>query len=143
MTNTNRGRVDTDVLPRRFAAKGVDLLAWAVLAYATLRVVVALGGAAVVTEAVLAAVLGTTFFAYHVALEYAWNGQTVGKRLLGIRVVDEGGNAASTQQVLVRNLPRIVIGGVALVMFSFTVMKHSDANQRLFDVFARTVVASG
>lgn len=43
---------------------------------------------------------------YYIASELMWNGQTLGKRLLGIRVVASDGTGLTTHGVVVRNLMR-------------------------------------
>lgn len=75
-----------------------------------------------------------------ILLEATWNGQTLGKRALRIRVVDAEGLHLRPAQVVVRNLLRAVdflpafylVGGVATLL--------SRSSQRLGDVAARTVV---
>ena len=76
---------------------------------------------------------------YMAAAEWWWRGQTVGKRLLRLRVVDAGGLRLEASQVMVRNLMRFVdalpllyLGGIACV-----VSRH---RQRLGDLAAGTVV---
>ena len=58
---------------------------------------------------------------YGMAFEWLWRGQTVGKRLLRLRVVDAAGLRLQFSQVAIRNLLRVVdllpgvylVGGVA------------------------------
>lgn len=77
---------------------------------------------------------------YSTVTEWAWRGQTVGKRLMRLRVVDAGGLRLEPAQVIVRNLMRLVdmlpilylTGGIACVM--------SRHRQRLGDLAAGTVV---
>jgi len=77
---------------------------------------------------------------YGMALEWRWRGQTVGKRLLRLRVVDESGLRLRFSQVAVRNLLRPVdmvpayygVGGLAAFL--------SPSAQRLGDLAAGTVV---
>jgi uncharacterized RDD family membrane protein YckC len=77
---------------------------------------------------------------YGMALEWMWNGQTLGKRLLHLRVMDERGLPLRFSQVVVRNLLRAVdalpvaylIGGLAALL--------SRRAQRLGDVAAATIV---
>ena len=65
---------------------------------------------------------------------------TVGKTLLGLRVVGNGGDPVSTREAIVRNLLRIVdwlpilylVGGLAIIC--------SRKKQRLGDIVAGTVV---
>jgi uncharacterized RDD family membrane protein YckC len=78
---------------------------------------------------------------YGIALEWRWHGQTLGKRVLGLRVVDAQGLRLQLSQVVLRNLLRLVdmlplvylVGGVA----SFC----SRNCQRLGDLAAGTIVA--
>jgi len=77
---------------------------------------------------------------YHLILEFFWNGQTPGKRLIGIRVVQANGLPLTASGAVIRNLVRLVdflpiFYGVGMVMMFAT--KHS---QRLGDLAARTVV---
>lgn len=77
---------------------------------------------------------------YGICLEWVWNGQTLGKRLLRLRVVEEGGHRLHFSQIVVRNLLRFVdslpffyfVGGV-------TSLLNSRA-QRLGDIAAGTIV---
>ncbi len=77
---------------------------------------------------------------YGIAFEWLWRGQTIGKRVLGIRVIDGEGLRLTPGQIVLRNLLRAVdslpffyaIGGVACV-----VTRHT---QRLGDLAANTVV---
>jgi uncharacterized RDD family membrane protein YckC len=79
--------------------------------------------------------------AYGIVLEWRWRGQTIGKRLLGLRVIDAQGLRLQWQQVALRNLFRVVdmlpltylIGGSAALL-----TRHG---QRLGDLAANTVVA--
>lgn len=82
----------------------------------------------------------TVFFFYHLLFEYAWNGQTPGKRYLGMRVVQASGLPLSISGLLIRNFVRLVdflplFYGVGLLAFFVT--KHT---QRLGDLAAQTVV---
>lgn len=80
------------------------------------------------------------FTFYHLVFEFSWNGQTPGKRLLGIRVVQANGMPLTTGGLLIRNFVRLfdflpVFYGVGLIALFFT--KYT---QRLGDLAARTVV---
>lgn len=46
-------------------------------------------------------------FAYGALLEGFWNGQTIGKRLFHLRVIDQDGLPLSIEQAWVRNLMRV------------------------------------
>lgn len=77
---------------------------------------------------------------YPIASEWLWRGQTLGKRLLGLRVIDAEGRRVTLPQIIVRNLLRPVdmlpafylVGGVACWLG-----RH---HQRLGDLAARTIV---
>jgi len=89
---------------------------------------------------IVIAIVFTIFFGYFIVFEAFWNGQTPGKKLLGIRVVRDGGYPIDFGASLVRNLIRIAefaIGGYALSAVSATV---SPENKRLGDIAAGTIV---
>ena len=48
------------------------------------------------------------YFFYHPILEVLMHGQTPGKRLAGVRVVDREGGIPSTGAILIRNVFRLV-----------------------------------
>lgn len=81
-----------------------------------------------------------SWIVYGVACEYLWLGQTIGKWLLGIRVMDACGLRLQLHQVVIRNLIRTVdlfplfglIGGLSMV--------STRRLQRLGDLAAGTVV---
>ncbi|MFN8526700.1 MAG: RDD family protein [Chloroflexota bacterium] len=77
---------------------------------------------------------------YFLFFEIVWNGQSPGKRMLGIRVMSTGGEPITVAQSLVRNLVRLVdflpssyVVGAACVLLT----RHS---QRLGDLAAGTMV---
>ncbi|HXJ57672.1 MAG TPA: RDD family protein [Verrucomicrobiae bacterium] len=76
---------------------------------------------------------------YSIYFEWMWRGQTLGKRILRLRVMDAEGLRLKFSQVVIRNLLRVVdmipmylVGGLALVL--------SRRAQRLGDFAANTVV---
>lgn len=125
----------------RAAAIGIDI----VLIIALSWLLSALSGlVAIVSPDWAVALPGLIFFIvqtlYGMVLEGVWRGQTVGKRVLGLRVVDDRGLRLRPSQVVVRNLLRLVdalpvfylVGGVAMAL-----NRHY---QRLGDMAAGTVV---
>jgi len=89
---------------------------------------------------VLVLVTFTIAWSYFVLLEWLWQGQTVGKRLYGLRVIRDDGAPAGFVAVLVRNVIRIVdflplFYGLGLLMIIFT-----SRSQRLGDLAAGTYV---
>lgn len=79
---------------------------------------------------------------YGIILEYLFNGQTLGKRVLGIRVADIHGLRLTISQVIVRNLLRSADMLPALYLLGGTVAILSPYMQRLGDIAANTVVIS-
>lgn len=77
---------------------------------------------------------------YMALAEWLWRGQTVGKRLLRLRVVDAGGLRLEPSQVIVRNLMRFVDGLPALYLVAGITCLVSRHRQRLGDLAAGTVV---
>ena len=77
---------------------------------------------------------------YFAAFEAIWTGQTPGKRLVGLRVIDVSGRPLSVYAAIIRNLLRIVDqlpGGYALGILSILVTRRQ---QRIGDLAAGTVV---
>ncbi len=77
---------------------------------------------------------------YAILFEWFWNGQTIGKKLLNLRVMDVQGLELSFYQIVIRNLLRFVdllparycVGGVSCFF--------TKKAQRLGDLAANTVV---
>jgi uncharacterized RDD family membrane protein YckC len=77
---------------------------------------------------------------YDILMDYSWRGQTVGKRVLRLRVVDARGMRLTLAQCVMRNLLRFIdalpfayaVGGVAALI--------SARGQRLGDLAAGTIV---
>jgi len=89
---------------------------------------------------VLAVALILITVGYPVYFEWAWNGQSPGKRAAGIRVISSTGLPLEVRQVLLRNIFRLVdyfpsYGFAGLVLFLAT--RHQ---QRVGDLVAGTIV---
>jgi len=77
---------------------------------------------------------------YGIGLEWLWRGQTIGKRVLGLRVMDARGFKLHVSQIVIRNVLRAVdtlpvfymVGGIACAV--------NEYSQRLGDIAANTVV---
>lgn len=77
---------------------------------------------------------------FSILFEWGWRGQTPGKRVMGIRVLDAQGLRLTPGQVVLRNLLRLVdalpmlyaVGGVAMTL--------SPSRQRLGDLVSNTIV---
>ena len=131
----------------RTAAALVDLLvfaaAWSLLCLAV--VVVSVADATGVSQFVLGVLLGGAVLlpaAYQIAFACLWNGQTLGKRLLGIRVHDAHGGAASRVQHVLRGLfwPFEAVLLAAPVPVALILISATRRAQRLGDLVAGTVV---
>jgi uncharacterized RDD family membrane protein YckC len=125
----------------RFLAWLIDFLCVSVLLIA---LNIAVTFISIITPDLAAALRIFFYFAvsvgYAISLEWMWRGQTIGKRLLRLRVVDAHGLKLQFSQIAIRNLLRIVdlmpglyvVGGVATLL--------TRKSQRLGDLAANTVV---
>ncbi|WP_113959714.1 RDD family protein [Roseimicrobium gellanilyticum] len=73
-------------------------------------------------------------------MELLWRGQTVGKKLMGLRVVDEQGLKLRASQVVIRNLLRFVDMLPLFYALGGLVSLFNARAQRLGDLAAGTVV---
>jgi uncharacterized RDD family membrane protein YckC len=78
--------------------------------------------------------------AYGMAFEWYWRGQTPGKRLCGLRVVDVQGLRLRPAQVVLRNLLRSIDFLPAAYLVGVAACLLSREGQRLGDLAANTVV---
>ena len=77
---------------------------------------------------------------YGIFAEWYWRGQTIGKRLLHLRVVDVQGLRLQFSQILIRNLMRIVDSLPGFYMVGGLTCLASRHAQRLGDFAGNTVV---
>jgi uncharacterized RDD family membrane protein YckC len=77
---------------------------------------------------------------YGIATEWRWRGQTIGKRLLRLRVMDEQGLRLRFNQIVIRNLLRAVDSLPGLYFLGGAACLLSPRAQRLGDFAASTVV---
>ncbi|HUA85527.1 MAG TPA: RDD family protein [Bryobacteraceae bacterium] len=125
----------------RMLALAIDLAAIAAFNYALQKI---LGALAIFGQDVAGGLSVVLYFLltllYATLAEWFWRGQTIGKRVLGLRVVDARGLRLEPAQVIVRNLLRFLdalplfylVGGAACVLNRY--------HQRLGDLVAGTVV---
>ena len=125
----------------RFLAWSVDLMI--ILAVSKLLTVL-VGVVGIVSRdlAVAATILGyfVVSIGYGIALEWYWNGQTLGKRLLRLRVNDVNGMQLQFSQIVIRNLLRFVDSLPALYLIGGLACLISRRAQRLGDIVANTIV---
>jgi uncharacterized RDD family membrane protein YckC len=77
---------------------------------------------------------------YAIVLEGLWSGQTVGKRVFGLRVIQESGVRIGWMQALLRNLTRPVDRMPAFYLVGGATALFTPSQQRLGDLLAGTVV---
>ena len=88
------------------------------------------------------------YWGYFLLFEWLWNGQTLGKRALGIRVIQRKGTALTFYHSAVRNIVRFVdsLPGWPFVLWpgcyavGFAVAACNRKNRRLGDLAADTLV---
>jgi uncharacterized RDD family membrane protein YckC len=125
----------------RFLAFGIDLAGITLISGMFSQVLLL---AAIVSADFALALRTISYFVvtigYSIVLEWIWRGQTLGKRVLRIRVVDAEGFRLRPVQIVIRNLLRVVdllpafyaVGGICCLL--------SPKYQRLGDIAANTVV---
>ena len=77
---------------------------------------------------------------YGILTEWYWQGQTLGKRLLRLRVMDEQGLRLQLSQIVIRNLLRFIDSLPALYLVGGLACLFNTRAQRLGDFAANTVV---
>ena len=114
----------------------------------------------------LSVILFLPILVYHVVLEITMNGQSFGKKIMGLRVVDEKGGKASISQFIIRWLLRIsdlwmflllvliiqmsvfptaenifiVIGALGFLVTDIVLVVSSRKGQRIGDILAHTIL---
>jgi len=136
-------QMDVRVTGRRVLATLVDLLA---LGFVFVLLSVLFGTSSAESGQVSASLEGfwalvyfVVVFAYYILME-GYLGQTVGKMLLGIKVVrEENGAVPGLRDAAVRTVVRIV-DGLFFYLVAFITVLASARNQRLGDMAAHTLV---
>src|SRR6266542_984581 len=77
---------------------------------------------------------------YPIITEWYWRGQTVGKRVLHIRVVDIQGLRLKFSQIAIRNLLRLVDSIPIVYMVGGLIAALTQYSKRLGDLAAYTIV---
>ena len=133
-----------DLLGLRIAAALIDLAVLAgilaILAVAVGQASVSGGNFSVSLTGAWAVAFLVLALGYYFVLE-AWGGQTVGKRLLGLRVLNAAGVRPSVRAVAGRTLLRVVDWLPLLYLVGFiTMLGTGTRRQRIGDLAARTAV---
>ncbi len=125
----------------RFLAYVIDL---ACISAVTLLLSAILGFLNLISLDFARAVSTLAFFilqiGYGISVEWLWRGQTVGKRLLRLRVVDVQGLRLQFSQIVIRNLIRFVDMLPAFYLVGGLACLCSRRGQRLGDLAANTIV---
>ena len=79
-------------------------------------------------------------YGYFAAFEAMWNGQTPGKRRIGLRVISVSGRPITAIDAILRNLLRIVDSIPGIYAVGLVSVFLTARNQRLGDLVAGTVV---
>jgi uncharacterized RDD family membrane protein YckC len=82
----------------------------------------------------------TIFWGYHVFFELAGDGRTPGKRLLGLRVLQDTGTPVTLAGSLVRNLIRVIDFLPLYYGLGLVALLTNGRNKRLGDMAAGTIV---
>lgn len=77
---------------------------------------------------------------YGIAMEWLWRGQTLGKHLVGLRVMDEHALRLEFSQIVVRNLLRFIDGLPLFYLVGGAACFLTKYSQRLGDLAANTIV---
>ncbi|MEN3793709.1 RDD family protein [Fulvimarina sp. MAC3] len=145
----------------RAGAQFIDLAITTVATIIILIVVTfAFQGSGNAIEAIVALLFFFIGTPYYIVSELTMNGRTIGKKMLGLRVISRDGLGLSTHQIVVRNLTKEVevflpvgflLGGAAdsvwivvpmlvWIIFVFVVPARNRYNQRIGDIAACTAV---
>jgi len=136
------------VFSQQLAGPVIRFLAWAVDLLCISALVMALSWLLILLQLVSpgfgAALSAIGYFlisvGYGIACEWGWRGQTVGKRLLRLRVVDVEGMRLQFNQVVTRNLLRFVDSLPGTYLVGGLVCWFNAKCQRLGDIAANTIV---
>ena len=90
-------------------------------------------------------IISFSWFLYRFFTESRMNGQTFGKRLLGVRVVKENGYPVTTRDILVRELVFVLIGmipffGFFIFIINVILVAFTGKKQAIHDLIAKTMV---
>jgi len=132
----------------RLAGPVTRFLAWAVDLGTIIAIIsilnVVLGILGIISRDLAMAANIIAFFVvsigYGILTEWYWQGQTLGKKLLRLRVMDEQGLRLEFSQIVIRNLLRFIDSLPALYLVGGLVCLFNKRAQRLGDFAANTIV---
>jgi uncharacterized RDD family membrane protein YckC len=136
------------LFPLRLSGPVTRFLAWTI-DFATIIVIMKvvnslLGILGIVSRDFVTAAATLAYFVislgYGIVMEWYWRGQTLGKRLFRLRVMDEQGLHLQFSQIVIRNLLRFVDSLPAFYLVGGLACLISRRAQRLGDIAANTIV---
>lgn len=90
--------------------------------------------------AILSLVAFAFFWGYYIFFEILWNGQSPGKRMVGLRVIRLDGMPVAAAEVVIRNLVRLIDFLPSAYGVGVVTMFVNEKSRRLGDLAAGTVV---
>lgn len=134
----------------RFLALAIDTLIQVSAAVGIVLVVAISAGGAAISElfrqqsvwliALVVAIIFLLNFGYFAFFEIVWNGQTPGKRKVGVRVIKDSGRPLTAAETLGRNFLRIVDQLPGFYALGVLVALLNSKNKRLGDFIAGSLV---
>ena len=134
---------ETASVASRSLAQALDTLVRVGLLYVVVLLATFMRAGGGTTTAIVIIIVGVflILFGYPALLEARWNGQTVGKRALGLRVVTVEGSPVRFRHAAIRSMLSIVDFYLPPIGVSATAVSLlNKRNQRLGDLFAGTIV---
>jgi uncharacterized RDD family membrane protein YckC len=129
-----------DTLLQAAAAAGLVLVGLVGGALARASGVATPPSASVWLLALLIFVWFVIYTGYFAVFESIWNGQTPGKRLVGLRVIDAAGGPVTVYASILRNLLRLIDQLPGFYAVGIISVLCTERQQRLGDIAADTVV---
>lgn len=126
----------------RFIAWLIDTSVITVFFFASIYLFFTIGGSmdSELKIAIFSAVFTVIKFSYSLLIEMFTNGQSIGKKIVGIVVIKLNGNALETSDYLIRWAYRMVDFGMSFFSVGTISILMSEKNQRLGDMIANTTV---
>lgn len=138
MVSSNRRHAS---LGQRAIAVIIDSIIFGILGIILFTVVIggAISSGNFAAATMMPLVLSVVFLVLYILMEGLW-GVTPGKKLIGIKVVDDRGQVPGIMKSLIRNILRIVDSLPTLYIIGIILIYTNDDNQRLGDMVGDTYV---
>lgn len=140
-------RMDVAGIGSRFLALAVDTLIQALVVLVSMLVLFFLGISGALVGAGRNWVLAIygfgaflLFYGYYAIYEILWNGQTPGKRYVGIRVIKESGRPLSSGEHIGRNLMRVIDQLPFFYAVGISVALFNSQHKRLGDLLVGAIL---